>query len=220
MDFQWFDNISWDSIKDLRGTTYVQRPPRFKFALQQAQHAIFRAIMHHNSSSLASEPAWKALVLRSWLLLERPAVNACENNCAHYLEARLDLFWAEDWPALWAMVRAECDVAPVRSTTRRTTTEQKQPRIRKVATLARSGEKGRALATARSTSKPDHATRQTHGWTQTAPHDVLPPQSCSQISHGSQEGVSGQMCWTPTFRSETTRRSKHDGQDHSIPRGG
>ena len=35
MDFQWFDNISWDSIKDLRGTTNVQPPPRFKFALQQ-----------------------------------------------------------------------------------------------------------------------------------------------------------------------------------------
>ena len=68
---------------------------------------------------------------------------------AHYLEARLDLFWAEDWPALWAMGRAECDVAPVHSTTRRTTTEQKQSRMRKVATPARSGEKGRALAVVR-----------------------------------------------------------------------
>ena len=26
MDFQWFDQVSWDSIKDLRGTTYVQPP--------------------------------------------------------------------------------------------------------------------------------------------------------------------------------------------------
>ena len=57
MDFQWFDNISWDSIRDLRGTTYVQPPPQFKFALQHAQHAILRA-----------KPAWKALVLSSWLL--------------------------------------------------------------------------------------------------------------------------------------------------------
>ena len=96
MDFEWFDNIPWDSIKDLRGTTYVQPPPRFKFALQQAQHAILLAIMHNNPSSLASEPAWKALVLSSWLLLGRPAVNASESNCAHNLDARLDLFWAED----------------------------------------------------------------------------------------------------------------------------
>ena len=147
MDFQWFDNIPWDSIKDdLRGATCAQPPPRFKFALQQAQHAVLRAIMHNNPSSLVSEPAWKALVLSSWLLLGRPAVNASESNCAHYLDARLDLFWAEDWPALWAMVRAECDVAPVHSTTRRTTTEQEQSRIRKVATLARSGATGRAPA--------------------------------------------------------------------------
>ena len=149
MDFQWFDNIPWDSIKDLRGTTQIQPPTRFKFALQQAQHAILRAIMHNNPSSLASEPAWKASVLRSWLLLRRPAVNASESNCAHYLDARLDLFWAEDWPALWATVRAECDVAPFHSATRRTTTEQKHARIRKGATHARSGEKGRALAAAR-----------------------------------------------------------------------
>ena len=147
MDFQWFDNIPWDSIKDdLRGATCAQPPPRFKFALQQAQHAVLRAIMHNSPSSLVSEPLWKALVLSSWLLLGRPAVNAAESNCAHYLDARLDLFWAEDWPALWTMVRAECDVAPVHSTTRRTTTEQEQSRIRKVATLARSGATGRAPA--------------------------------------------------------------------------
>ena len=58
-------------------------------------------------------------------------------------------FFAEDWSVLWAMVRAECDVAPVLSTTRRTDKQQMQSRIRKVATLARTGEKGRALAAAR-----------------------------------------------------------------------
>ena len=144
MDFQWFDNIPWGSIKDLRGTTYVQPPTRFKFALRQAQHAIQRAIIHDNPSSLASESAWKALVLRSWLLLGRPAVNASESNCAHFLEARLELFWAEDWSALRAMVRAECDIAPVQNATRRTATQQKQSRVRKVGTLARTGVKGRA----------------------------------------------------------------------------
>ena len=48
------------------------------------------------------------------------------------------------------MARAECDVAPVQNTTRRTEKQQMQSRIRKVAaTLARTGEKGRALAAAR-----------------------------------------------------------------------
>ena len=151
MNFQWFDNVTWDSIKDLRGTTYVQPPPRFKCALQQAQNALLRAIIHNNPSSLASEPAWKALVLSSRLLLGRPAVNASENNCAHYLDARLELFWAEDCSALWATVRAECDVTPVQHATRRTATEQTQSRIRKLATSARAGEKGRPLATDRNT---------------------------------------------------------------------
>ena len=92
MDFQWFEHVTWDSIKDLRGTTYVQPPTRFRFALQQAQHAILRAIVHNNPTSPASESAWKALVLSSWLLLGRPAVNASESNCAHFLDARLELF--------------------------------------------------------------------------------------------------------------------------------
>ena len=47
------------------------------------------------------------------------------------------------------MVRAECGVAPIFSTKSRTSTEQKQSRIRKVATLARSSERGRALAAPR-----------------------------------------------------------------------
>ena len=51
MDFHWFSSIPWTDIKDLRGTTYVQPPTRLRFALQQAQHAILRAIMHHGPSS-------------------------------------------------------------------------------------------------------------------------------------------------------------------------
>ena len=46
------------------------------------------------------------------------------------------------------MVRAECDVAPVQNSTRRSDKQQIQSRVRKVATLARTGEKGRALAAA------------------------------------------------------------------------
>ena len=149
MDFQWFEYVTWDSIKDLRGTTFVEPPTRFKCALHQAQHANLRATTHNNPTSLASESAWKALLLSSWLLLGRSAVNASESNCTHFLGARLELFWAEDWSALWAMVRAECDVAPVQTTTRRTDKQQMQPRVREVATPPRTGEKGRALAAAR-----------------------------------------------------------------------
>ena len=105
--------------------------------------------MYHGPSSPDSESAWKVLILRSWLLLGRPAENASDANCANYMEARLDLFWSEEWPALWAMVRAECDVATAAQKRTRTKAEQTETRIRKVATLARAWEKGRALAAAR-----------------------------------------------------------------------
>ena len=149
MDFQWFSTITWDEIKNLRGTTYVQTPARLRFALRQAQNAILRAILHNGPTTSMSEPAWKVLLLSSCLLLGRPAENASDANCATFMEARLDLFWSENWPALWALVRAECDVAAITHTRSRTEAEQTQSRIRKVATLARSGEKGRALAAAR-----------------------------------------------------------------------
>ena len=55
----------------------------------------------------------KVLVLSSWLLFGRPGTNASDSNCSHFLEALLDLFLSEDWSALWSMVRAECDVAPI-----------------------------------------------------------------------------------------------------------
>ena len=150
MDFQWFEQVSWDSIKDLRGTTYVQPPTRFKFALQQAQHAILRTIIHNNPTSLglriSLESVGALAAGSSWDDLQS---TASESNCAHFLDARLELLWAEDWSALWAMVRAECDVAPVQNSARSTEKQQTQSRIRKVATLARAGEKGRALAAAR-----------------------------------------------------------------------
>ena len=70
-------------------------------------------------------------------------------NPQSYLETRLGLFWSEDWPALWALVRAECDVAATAQTRSKTKAERTETRIRKVNTLARAGEKGRALAAAR-----------------------------------------------------------------------
>ena len=132
MDFQWFSTIMWTENKDLQGTTYVQPPTRLRFALQQAQHAILRAIMHNEPSSPTSEPAWKVLLLSCCLLLGRPAEHASDVNSASFLEARLDLFW----PALWALVRADCDVAAVVQALSKTQAEQTETRVRKVATLA------------------------------------------------------------------------------------
>ena len=67
-------------------------PTRLKFAQQQAQDATLRAIVYNGPSSSMSEPAYKMLLLSSWLLLGRPAENASDANCASFLETRLDLF--------------------------------------------------------------------------------------------------------------------------------
>ena len=84
MDFQWFEHVTWDSIKDLRGTTYVQT--RFKFALQQDMPSF-------ELSFTTTQP------LRPQ---NHDSAGSSESNCAHFLDARLELFWAEDWSALWA----------------------------------------------------------------------------------------------------------------------
>ena len=65
------------------------------------------------------------------------------------METRLGLFWSEEWRALWPPVRAECDVPKATQKRTKTKAEQTETRIRKVATLARAGEKGRASAAAR-----------------------------------------------------------------------
>ena len=65
----------------------------------------------------------------------------------------------------------------------------------------------------------EHATRQTHRRPQTTSHDVLSPQVGTQISNGSKERISGQVCGTLAVWCWKTRRSKHDGQNHPIPRG-
>ena len=236
------------------------------------------------------------------------------------LRATVHTFWmhdwnsigAEDWSALWAMVRAECDIAPVQDATRRTATQQEQSRVRKVATLARAGEKGRALAAARNAppvpvteqivqeieslyptgpeppslaqalvsdlflsevaefipTTPQNAPTQ-RTWTArhacralvslagssnlfvqviahiaaaSGPHSVLQYLQAGlakptgghrpllmmsflrrlalKISSGSKEVISGQMCGTFAVWRWTTRRSKHDDQNHSVPRGG
>ena len=77
-------------------------------------------------------PHWhqSQLVLSSWLLLGRRAANASESSCAHFLDARLEFFVAEDWSAWYVpnVMLLQC-----RNATRRTDKQQKQSRVRKVA---------------------------------------------------------------------------------------
>ena len=147
LDLSWFAGLTWDRIGSLRGATFVQIPARHTFAVQQAQQAILRALLHHPSKSAAAEAAWKALMLVSWLLLAKP-LDTEEGSCAQLLDERLELLWSEDWSTLWALTHGDCEKGPPRD--REPDPESKlKSKARKVATLVRAGERGRALAAAR-----------------------------------------------------------------------
>ena len=83
------------------------------------------------------------------LFFGRPFVIATESNCAHFLEARLDLFCPKTGRHSGPWFSLNATLLPVFSNSRKSAAEQKQSRVRKVATLAQSGERGRALAAAR-----------------------------------------------------------------------
>ena len=54
----------------------------------------------------------------------------------------------------------------------------------------------------------------THRRPQTTSHDVFSSQTCTKISNGSKERISGQVCAAQCWK---TRWSKYDDQDHPIP---
>ena len=142
MNFQWISTIPWSDIKDLRGSSYVQPLARLRCALQQTQHAILRAILHHGSSSRGSQPAWKVVLLSSSWVQPRTQQTAIG-----------PVSWKHDWTSsglrtrqrLWTMVRAECDATTItqassegqRRTNRRSQDPQKDA-------LARAGERDAA----------------------------------------------------------------------------
>ena len=91
MDFQWFEHVTRESIKALRGTTYVQTPTRFRFALQQPQRANLRATIHNNPTHWRESELgerWYSAAGSSWDHLQSTPLKA---TCAHFLDVRLDL---------------------------------------------------------------------------------------------------------------------------------
>ena len=158
MYLSWFTNISWDVIRSLPGTTYVQIPKRHQFAIQQAQYTILRCILNYDTNTQECENGWTLLVLSSWLLLGKPAGKDSEQNCAGHLDERLNLFWSEAWATLWGIIKGECGQALARPN-KQTDDERRNAKVKMVSTLARAGERGRALA-ATSQTPPQRFTKE------------------------------------------------------------
>ena len=99
MNFQWISTILWSDIKDLRGSTVVQPLARLRCALQQTQHAILRAILHHGSSSRGSQPAWKVVLFSSsWAVQPRTQQTAIG-----------PVSWKHDWTSSGLRTSASLD---------------------------------------------------------------------------------------------------------------
>ena len=114
LNLEWFSSITRETIRNLKGTTYVQIPARFAFAVQQAQDAVMKCIVHNETSSTECENAWKVLTMISWLLLVRPEAHDEDRSCAEHLDERLELFWVEDWETLWNHIQLDTQMPPIR----------------------------------------------------------------------------------------------------------
>ena len=147
MNFQWFELVTRESIKVLRGTTYVQPPTRYRFA--------YHKLNFHVPSFTTTLPQWHQSQLGKRLC--SAAGTFWDDLQSTPPKATAQTFWMRDWNSFGLRTGQHfgpwyppnCDIAPVQIATRRTVTLQMQSRVRKVATLARTGEKGRALAAAR-----------------------------------------------------------------------
>ena len=149
LDLSWFSNIDWQTILLCKGTTYVQVPHRHEFAFQQAQQAILQSIVENETASVECANSWKLLVLSSWFLLSRVDGQSSDKSCATHLDERLQLFWAEAWQELWNQIKMDTDPPIPKKRPKPTQQQQLQARARRASTLARAGEKGRALAAVR-----------------------------------------------------------------------
>ena len=131
MDFQWFEHVTWDSIKDSRGTTYVQPPTRFRAS--PTCHS-----SNHHSQQLHLIGVRVSLEKR----LFSAAGSSWDDLQSMRLRATVHTFWMHDWNS--SGLRTGLLSGPWGNTTLRTDKQQMQSRVRKVATQARNGEKGRA----------------------------------------------------------------------------
>ena len=57
----------------------------------------------------------------------------------------MSLFWSEAWAMLCGIIKGECGQALAR-TNKQTEEERRNTKVKRVSTLARAGERGRALA--------------------------------------------------------------------------
>ena len=136
--------VSFDKLREIQGTTFVQIPKRLEEAFSDAIGVALRTYVSAQSHQEATT-AWKAFLLIPYLLLFKPLESIEQDSCATLLVDRLDRFWQGDAEA---MLREHMHThsREVRSYAKAVTTNAAT--AKRVKTLCRAGETGRALRAA------------------------------------------------------------------------
>ena len=135
----FFQGLSWADMRCITGDTFVQVPQRLEDAFCEALAVTLREI---NTDLDSCVTAWKAFLMLTWLLLYRPRDIQDGDSCASLLTERLDRFWHGDVEAIY---REHCSDAKRARRPARRQGESDKVLSRKVKTLARANECGRAL---------------------------------------------------------------------------
>ena len=146
----WFSGLDWDEMATLRGPTFVQLPRRMEQAFADAMAPALRLILAEGSPSEDRLAGWKAFLLLPWLLLRVPQDPSETETCGTLLLERLDRLWTGDAAALFREAKADCSCYAAVS---RAPVEDGKAIAKRVRTLARSGEIGRAILAASPSSR-------------------------------------------------------------------
>lgn len=138
----WFATLSWDALQELSGVTFVQVPHRFETAFTDALAPALQLIVSPDSDTSDVLAGWKALLVLPWLLLRRPADPDGADTCASLLTDRLDRYRLGDVPSLFRESVADSRCL----SSNKTSGPMKSAEVAKrVKTLTRAGETGRAI---------------------------------------------------------------------------
>ena len=140
---RWFEQLDWRAVRQVSGSCFVQIPRRLEEAFSDALGVALREAVCSDDPR-RHLAGWKAFLLLHWLLLFRlPALSeGC--SCANLLTERLDRFWQGESAAMMREHTLACK-SPSSSLGRKTS---QTSLVKRVKTLCRSNEVGRALRAA------------------------------------------------------------------------
>jgi len=140
----WFSQLSWGNMQAIGGSTFVQIPRRLEEGFCDARGIALKTIAQ-GGDDISVLAGWKAFLLLPWLLLFKPGDASEADSCATLLADRLDRFWQGD---VESILRDHIHANERILKTSASRLPNTAATAKKVKTLCRAGESGRALRAA------------------------------------------------------------------------